>query len=88
MGGFEVQAHAGAYGVSRVVPALGLFWSQCVHVRLFVHRCAPDENAENANENENTLPLWEMHVAFAPHLPQDTVCRYTPTEISNRMKAK
>ena len=88
VGGFEVQAHAGAYGVSRVVPALGLFWSQCVHVRLFVHRCAPDENAENANENENTLPLWEMHVAFAPHLPQDAVCRYTPSEISNRMKAK
>ena len=61
-----------------VVPALGLFWAQCVHARLFLRQCRDDQ------DDDEPKPQWELAVAYAPHLPSDAAVRFRPREVSLR----
>lgn len=68
----------------RVTPALGLAWANCVNSRLFLSRHEEIIGDKNGKVDENGCVLLsrltrrQLHVVFAPHLP-DSSCEFMIT---------
>jgi DNA-repair protein XRCC3 len=61
----------------RVVPALGLMWSNCVNARLFLTRRATRGQGYvvggDDGDDGNAGVARTLHVVYAPHLPESSV---------------